>query len=251
MGHLPDAEKDRIAGHLEDCPLCFETVRDWTELASSPPIPETPHVDFGMPGAEAAGTDRFRLNTGRQNGEAYPRKRLRKQLMVQAMIRSVRMKLRAHRNRIAGGLAAAFALVLVLGLFGVPEDRSEQEPSMKKIIHDRIAYLQQRPGTEKYVIQPLNRLYDSGSVWIRRESGEMLIVVDGLNSLAEQEYRVWLQDEERLQRAGILVVNGNGPSYYYGHGAGKANKIVVSMEPKGGGRLSARPEAVLVEMDLP
>lgn len=253
MGHLADAEKERIAGHLGDCPTCNRTVREWMEMLPSPPIPRTSPLSVGLQemGTEKSGCLEPGIR-GQQGHGVYPGQRLRRKLMFKASIRFARLKLKSHRKRIAGGLAAAFALVLVLGLFGLPESGTKQAPTMEKIIHDRIADLQQYPGTEKFMIQPLNRLYDSGSVWIRRESGEMLIVVDGLNTLAEQDYRVWLQDEKRLELAGILIVNDRkGPSYYYGYGAGKTNKIVVSMEPKGGGRIPTRPEAVLVEMNLP
>ena len=111
-------------------------------------------------------------------------------------------------------------------------NEGQTHAAFEHAVSQRIADMQSE-DTERYVIQPIEPFW-RGLVWLKRGSGEMLIVVNGLHSLEEKDYQVWLQDEDRLSSAGFMLVQGpQGKSYYYGYGAEKAKRIVVSMEPKG------------------
>ena len=84
-------------------------------------------------------------------------------------------------------------------------NEGQTHAAFEHAVSQRIADMQSE-DTERYVIQPIEPFYGGGLVWLKRGSGEMLIVVNGLHSLEEKDYQVWLQDEDRLSSAGFMLV---------------------------------------------
>lgn len=230
MGNLPPAESRHIAVHLEGCSSCRYTVQEWAELL------------------EPSSAEKV------ENEVSVPRKSLRRRLMLHAALRFAPRTAVRRNKRLMAGIGAACAVMLVIGfsLFNLKAGVVSPEASVDRMVHDRMSVLQKRADTEKYLIEPVSLMSGGGSVWIRRESGEMLIIVDGLRSLARQEYLVWLETDGQLRRAGQLQPDElRGRSYYYGFGKENVRKIVVSLEPKNSARIPSKPEAVLVDMILP
>lgn len=162
--------------------------------------------------------------------------------MRAAYIRSFRSKVRIRKHAAFQAISGALLILLIAGLFTLKGNDVQTQAAFEHTVSQRIADMQS-DDTERYVIQPVEPFYGSGSVWLKRGSGEMLIVVNGLHSLQETDYQVWLQDEERLSSAGFMLVQGpQGKSYYYGVGAENAKRIVVSMEPKGGAGVRPGPK---------
>lgn len=266
MKRLPYAESMNIERHLKECEICSGTAAEWAKLMGAvdlvmPSYPVDEHesqldrgCDHGEPlvrSTQPAGAGMAfgeSTNKNKFSDDPMPQSRVRSRLMRAAYIRSIQGRLRIKKHVVLQALSGALLILLIAGLFIMKGNEGQTHAAFEHAVSQRIADMQSE-DTERYVIQPIEPFYGSGSVWLKRGSGEMLIVVNGLHSLEEKDYQVWLQDEDRLSSAGFMLVQGpQGKSYYYGYGAEKAKRIVVSMEPKGGSRRPTGPEAVLVNM---
>lgn len=270
MGRLSALESHHLERHLATCARCAGTVVEWQNLLGA----EAGAITHDMPlGTAATSQEGVMVRDGDEHAvyddipsvaewnltsDAYPgvtaahepSARLRSKLMRAAYKRAIvrRIKSRPWPFIASQALAGALLVMLVIGLFSFKNDLGQQEATFEHTVNQRIAHMQSE-DTERYVIQPVGPFYGSGSVWLKRASGEMLIVVKGLHSLEEKDYQVWLQNGNQLSSAGFMLVPGpQGRSYYYGVVTGDAERIVVSMEPKGGSLRPTGPEAVLVEM---
>ncbi|GIO98069.1 hypothetical protein J14TS5_31550 [Paenibacillus lautus] len=266
MKRLPYVESMNIERHLKDCEICSGTAAEWAKLMGAVDLAMPSYhtdetesqlersVDYGNPlvrpiqSAGAGTAIRESTNKNKSSDEHLPPKRVRSRLMRAAYIRSLQGRLRIKKDVVLQALSGALLILLIAGLFNLKGNEGQTHAAFEHTVSQRIADMQSE-DTERYVIQPVEPFYGNGSVWLKRRSGEMLIVVNGLHSLEEKDYQVWLQDEDRLSSAGFMLVQDpQGKSYYYGFGAEKAKRIVVSMEPKGGSRRPTGPEAVLVNM---
>lgn len=255
MNRLSDADRSAVERHLQHCEACARTAAEWQAILGEAGgfgeslVQEVPQRD--LPGgidAEPAFGSGQACDRPEPMPEPEPSKRVRKRLMRAAYARSLRKRAAANRRYALQAIAGAALLALFVGLFA-SKGAAGKEETFDHAVNQRIAHMQSA-DTERYVIQPVEPFYGSGSVWLKRGSGEMLIVVNGLYSLKEKDYQVWLQDEDQLSSAGFMLVQGTqGRSYYYGFGAKKAKRIVVSMEPKGGSLRPTGPEAVLVDIE--
>lgn len=256
-GRVTELEKAELDEHLSVCLLCSGLLKEWTELlqeTKSVLLPmEVPAAGHGIrtqetDGLAGAGSEKTWQAQADALAGGYSSRsvhiRLRRRLMAKAIARSFRMKLQNCRKPAAAGAVLLMAVLLLAGLF----DRTgaeEAASAMERKVHQQMHIMQDRPGTEKFVVLPEHPYYGSGLVWLRRDSGEVLMVLEGLYSLAGRDYQVWLGEQEHLQSGGILSVNDrDGRSYYYGGGAAEAVRIVISMEPKGGSSRPTGPEAV-------
>lgn len=266
MKRLPYAESRNLELHLKECEACSGTAEEWADLMGAENLAMPFHESdvFGqelfrsrdmdgeqLGSTQPAGTEpaiRGAVQDQAPDDGPMPPDRLRHRLMRAAYIRSFRSKVRIRKHAALQAISGALIILLIAGLFTLKGNDVQTQAAFEHTVSQRIADMQS-DDTERYVIQPVEPFYGSGSVWLKRGSGEMLIVVNGLHSLQEKDYQVWLQDEERLSSVGFMLVQGpQGQSYYYGFGAENAKRIVVSMEPKGGSRSPTGPEAVLVNM---
>lgn len=117
-----------------------------------------------------------------------PPDRLRHRLMRAAYIRSFRSKLRIRKHAAMQAISGALLILLIAGLFTLKGNDVQTQAAFEHTVSQRIADMQSE-DTERYVIQPVEPFYGSGSVWLKRGSGEMLIVVNGLHSLQEKTIR--------------------------------------------------------------
>ncbi|WP_157274305.1 anti-sigma factor domain-containing protein [Paenibacillus fonticola] len=246
MGQMAPEDQARVQQHRSQCPACDAMICDWSELL----------------GQAAIGTglvDTASMSASHPQQEAHPKapslpqppRRLRLRLMVSFKLRSLRNKLAANRSRyMYGALGGITVIMLVCSLFALRSHGwpgGEQSRLERDISHQ--IHLIQSADTEQYTITPHPPYYGEGIVWLKRESGEMLIVVDGLRSVVEKDYQIWLQMDDEASSPGILPVrHPEGKSYYHGYGFGEAERLVISLEPKGGSRVQTGPEAVWVEM---
>lgn len=233
MNGLTSTERVNLELHLEVCDICSVRVTEWTKVLEP---------DARMDDQES--TTYFHASE-----DCKPSKRVRRRLMCAAYARSFQSRFQVSKPVVLRTLVGVMFIGLIVGLMSLQEPDRQTVGAFEHTLNQRIADMQGE-GTERYAIQPLEPFFGSGSVWIKRQSGEMLIVVNGLHALEETDYQVWLQEEDLLSSAGLMHVQELlGKSYYYGFGAENAKRIVVSMEPKGGSRRPTGIEAVLVNME--
>lgn len=232
LNRLTFAERLNIELHLKSCEACATMTSAWAELLE----------------ADVATANRESTNLHSAVDRYEPSSRVRRRLMYAAYLHSLRHRLRIHKQVVLRLVTGTLLIMLIAGLFTLKESDGQSAGAFDHTVNQRIADMQGK-GTERYAIQPAEPFFGSGSVWLRRDSGEMLIVVNGLHVLEETDYQVWLQEDDQVSSVGFMLVQGpTGKSYYYGFGAEKAKRVVVSMEPKGGSMRPTGIEAVLVNM---
>lgn len=269
MGQLPPGKQARILEHRNHCRFCDVMINEWSELLGRAGLGIS--IDYTIssaqsPAADVVGAAESNLDFyASSNGERHPQglshsqpdllhhppRRLRGRLMLSFKLRSLCKKWSAHRSRYTYGTLGGIAVfMLICGLFTLrPQgwiggDHGRLERDISQQIH-----LIQSVDTEQYIIEPHPPYYGEGTVWLKRESGEMLIVVDGLHSVVEKDYQIWLEMKNEASSPGILsITHPQGKSYYHGYGAGEAERLIISLEPKGGSRVQTGPEAVWVDM---
>lgn len=267
MNRLSRLESVLLERHLNECARCAGAAAEWMTLLGGSVVDTANDVLFdGASNREAESNkgsaenyvyrDRAPIYEAWEDRAGYPNTpagqepspRLRRKLMHAAYLRAIVSRIRVKPYVVWQVLAGGLLIMLVIGLFSLKNGLGQEEATIEHTVNQRIAHMQSE-DTERYVIQPIEPFYGSGSVWLKRASGEMLIVVNGLHSLEEKDYQVWLQNGGQLSSAGFMLVPGTqARGYYYGYVTKDAERIVVSMEPKGGSLKPTGPEAVLVDM---
>lgn len=264
MGQLPLGKQAKILEHRNQCRICDVMINEWSELLGQAGLglsPDYASSNAQSQEADVAGAAERSLDCASSNGERHPQglphslshppRRLRGRLLLSFRLRSLRKKWSAHRSGYTyGALGGIAVFMLICGLFSlrpqgwVGGDHGQLERDISQQIH-----LIQSAHTEQFIIEPHPPYYGEGMVWLKRESGEVLIVVDGLHSVVEKDYQIWLEMKNEASSPGILSIpHPQGKSFYHGYGAGEAERLIISLEPKGGSQVQTGPEAVWVDM---
>ncbi|MDR9855348.1 anti-sigma factor [Paenibacillus sp. VCA1] len=251
MNRLGEAERLRVAAHAAQCPHCAERLNEWESLMAVPEMQALSLREQGnAPEDEACMVKSDKMIARTVQPDFGPPARLGRKLRLLALLRSFRIRLKLKRRFILPG-AAGLALMICLfaGLFTLKHQANPSDASIERQVTSKIAYMQSA-DYEKYPIAPLPPLHGSGGLWINPDSGELLIVMDGLNPSEEKDYQVWLQHEQQSFSAGMMLTrNLQGKGYYYGYGIMNPDRIVISLEPKGGSLVQTGPETVRIKLN--
>ncbi|MBB3129768.1 anti-sigma-K factor RskA [Paenibacillus rhizosphaerae] len=280
MRQLEEHERIRVEVHAAACPHCRDRLAEWEAVTQSvalggPEIVSEPTDLEGQPNAAAFGTpmpespirgagaeEKTATETAwpasrgiagpfaASSAASAPSARLSRKLRMLARLRSVEKGLaRQRRYLVPAAAAAVVAGCVVAGLFSFKHREMPAADSIDQAFTSKIAVMQSA-NYDQYRISPLPPLHGSGGVWIDRHSGEMLIVIEGLQPPEEKAYQVWLQHEQRSISMGMLLTGkAEGKGYYYGYGTMEPDQIVISLEPKGGSLVPTGPEALRVSVD--
>ncbi|MET3846220.1 anti-sigma factor [Paenibacillus sp. OAE614] len=280
MKQLEEQERLCVEEHAAACPHCRERLAEWetvmqsvelvgsvmsepasalegqpTAAALSTPLPESPirAVDTEEKTASEADWQASSAVAGplaASSAAPSPSARLGRKMRLLARLRSLEKGfVRRRRYLVPAAAAAVVAGCVVAGLFSFKHREMPSADSIDQAFTSKIAVMQSA-NYDQYRIPPLPPLHGSGGVWIDRHSGEMLIVIEGLQPPEEKAYQVWLQHEQRSVSMGMLMTDmAEGKGYYYGYGTMDPDQIVISLEPKGGSRVPTGPEALRVSVD--
>ncbi|OXL87306.1 hypothetical protein BCV73_32765 [Paenibacillus sp. SSG-1] len=280
MKQLEEPERLRVEEHAAACPHCRERLAEWetvmqsvelvgsvmrepasalesrpTAAALSTPLPEQPTraVSAGEKTASEADWQASSAVAGplaASSAAPGPSARLGRKMRLLARLRSLEKGfVRRRRYLVPAAAAAIVAGCVVAGLFSFKHREMPSADSIDQAFTSKIAVMQSA-NYDQYRIPPVPPLHGSGGVWIDRDSGEMLIVIEGLQPPEEKAYQVWLQHEQRSVSMGMLMTGmPEGKGYYYGYGTMDPDQIVISLEPKGGSRVPTGPEALRVSVD--
>lgn len=251
MNRLGESDRFSVAEHVAHCAHCTERLKEWELLMEVPEMQSLclPQHDADK-GNGGLAILQEPLSAGPVCESAELPARLGRKLRVRASLRSLRLRIMRNRRFIfPGAAAAALALFLFVGLNTLKHQADPSSESFERQVSTKIAFMQSAEY-KKYPIAPLPPYHGSGGVWINPDSGELLIVVDGLTPSEEKDYQVWLQHEQQSFSAGMMLTrNLQGKGYYYGYGIMNPDRIVISLEPKGGSRMQTGPETVRINVN--
>lgn len=282
MKQLEGPERLLVEEHAAACPHCRERLAEWeavmqsVELVGSV-VREPSSTLEGQPTAAALSAPLRAVGTEEKTASEAdwqassdvagpfaasaagpfaasaapgPSARLGRKMRLLARLRSLEKGfVRRRRYLVPAAAAAVVAGCVVAGLFSFKHREMPSADSIDQAFTSKIAVMQSA-NYDQYRIPPLPPLHGSGGVWIDRDSGEMLIVIEGLQPPEEKAYQVWLQHEQRSVSMGMLMTGlAEGKGYYYGYGTMDPDQIVISLEPKGGSRVPTGPEALRVSVD--
>ncbi|MET3549141.1 hypothetical protein ABID47_005778 [Paenibacillus favisporus] len=280
MKQLEEPERLLVEEHTAACPHCRERLAEWetvmqsvelvgsvmsepasalesqpTAAALSTPQPGSPIRAVGAEEKTASETDWQASSDlagpfAASSAAPGPSASLGRKMRLLARLRSLEKGfVRRRRYLVPAAAAAVVAGCVVAGLFSFKHREMPSADSIDQAFTSKIAVMQSA-NYDQYRIPPLPPLHGSGGVWIDRDSGEMLIVIEGLQPPEEKAYQVWLQHEQRSVSMGMLMTGkAEGKGYYYGYGTMDPDQIVISLEPKGGSRVPTGPEALRVSVD--
>lgn len=280
MKQLEEPERLLVEEHTAACPHCRERLAEWetvmqsvelvgsvmsepasalksqpTAAALSTPQPGSPIRAVGAEEKTASEADWQASSEvagpfAASSAAPGPSARLGRKMRLMARLRSLEKGfVRRRRYLVPAAAAAVVAGCVVAGLFSFKHREMPSADAIDQAFTSKIAVMQSA-NYDQYRIPPLPPLHGSGGVWIDRDSGEMLIVIEGLQPPEEKAYQVWLQHEQRSVSMGMLMTGkAEGKGYYYGYGTMDPDQIVISLEPKGGSRVPTGPEALRVSVD--
>ncbi|MBD2847321.1 anti-sigma factor [Paenibacillus sp. IB182496] len=217
LGNLTGAKRAHMLAHLPDCAVCVRNRETWISIASSRPA-----------GARSTGAAPDAAQEPARIGSPL-HMRLRRHVAQLA-------RRRAGRRKLAAGTAAACCLVLLLAWSlhralpaREPIDAyiDRHEPAAAAVMHD--------PAATSYRVPP--QLGGSGDayVWINGGSGELLLLIEGWPAYSEQDYQVWAVSGREYANMGVLKqARGRAHLYVKSDLLGEADRIALSVEPKGG-----------------
>lgn len=240
MHKLDPSEEWRVALHAARCTYCNDRLQEWAIVM------QLPEMEALCKQESASGET---MKQGRPDEYlTNPPIRLRQKLQWRFSLRSAGIRFTKKWRIVFPVSAAAVVMIcLVAGLFTLR--KTPYAESIDRDVSSKIAVMQ-AAGYEQYPITPLPPVHGSGGVWLNRDSGEFLIVVDGLNPPDQKDYQVWIQHEQQSVSSGMLLTQTRqGQGYYYGFGIIDPDQLVISLEPKGGSRVPTGPEALRISLN--
>ncbi|MCJ8012375.1 anti-sigma factor [Paenibacillus sp. KQZ6P-2] len=247
MNRLPESERAGVAVHAATCSHCAERLQEWEQVMQ---LPELEGFCLTVDGVDGSVDDGHHIEVPSPERSLIPPARMGRKLRMRAYLRSAGIWFARNRRFILPGAAsAAVAVFLLAGLFSMKQQVVPSAESIDGEVSSKIAVMQSA-AYEQYPISPMPPMHGSGGVWINRNSGELLIVVDGLKPTREKDYQIWLQQEQQPVSDGMLLTrNSHGKGYYYGYGPVDPDQIVISLEPKGGSHVQTGPVALRIKVN--
>lgn len=90
----------------------------------------------------------------------------------------------------------------------------------------------------------------SGNLWINDDRNELLLEVDGLKSLSNNDYQLWIIDEKDKMKGEILSIqDGASRIFLKGDHIGSLRLLKGSLEPIGGSKEPTGPEMFIVPVN--
>lgn len=200
IGQLADADLDRVARHLEQCPSCRDELFGVLEVGAmlSDVAPARPAVRWQMLNlADQAPAPRLSAVPAPRDDQPTP---------IPISRRPQAGRASRGWNRSAPAILAAAAAVLIIGL-GIWNLRLREEVQRSSTIAAIVSSATVYPLLESQLADPA-----SGVLLVGADGSSGLLVADDLPPLAAgEEYQVWLYDQQgQSAPAGRFTADGQG-----------------------------------------
>lgn len=212
IGNTPSDQIEQIERHLSLCSQCQSLFQEWRRIL---------------------------LTESKQQ----PQKGLKEKIWHEHLEKQHSKKTKRKYSFMLTG-AAAFFLLLIGLLF------QQQEHSYNVAVNDEIEgpALQMSPQTERFAIIPVaDYRHITGNLWLNAPKQELLLEVDGLMSLTNMDYQLWIiYDNDEIKSELLVPQNGATRMLIKGTDVNQFKVIKGSLEPVGGSQQPTGPEAFFV-----
>lgn len=233
LGKLADPKRDQLANHLQTCHSCQNSIISWQQI-------------FGQNDESPEPNSEMHQNP---NTLPMPSEGLRRRLLARALLNKLKIVIR--RPIISVSFATCLAIFLIISTVD-PNHSNTLAPQTKwaqDIPHIEGSSLITDPLTVAYRIEKLAQFNVDGFVWVKGNSNEMLLLIDGLSPSREHDYQVWAVTNNKRSNVGLLKYNRSKAYLYVNNKVLQGvDHIAVSVEPKGGSTVPTTPDTVQVNL---
>lgn len=216
LGSLPGNRSRRLKEHLRECEKCRIRVEYWRECLSG-------HED------------------------TVPPPELKQRLRNRWMRWKKHRPFRPSPGFLMPVLGIVFVLLAAGGLLKAQLHDIQYPSRSEGMENTEVLDMIRHPQAVRYQVEPADLWEVEGSVWIKGDSREMLLMVRGLQAMENLDYQAWLVRRDARWNGGIVhLEDDRGMLYFQGDPVNQAENIEVRLEPKGGSRVPTGPKAVLV-----
>ncbi|PWU66890.1 anti-sigma factor [Gracilibacillus dipsosauri] len=221
-GNVSEEEKFEIQNHINTCPKCQGVYKFWqntmesmTDVSPSPSLKE-------------------RLD------ESIEKKKSHRFISFKPII-----------------LTASLAIVAFLfwGLNDIVYQSNTVQPEYEIYQNNEIneeSLFTNSPHVEvQQLVSFSNTSNIDGALWVNKETQEMLLKVKGLEGLEQNDYQLWIVDQDNHAEGELLMVDTNGEAkvLYRLNDLSEYKHIKASVEPLGGSKTPTGPETFFVDFD--
>lgn len=182
-----------------------------------------------------------------------PPARMQRRVLLRAkLLQCVRWLIRDRRMRRSYVTISTMvgSILLVIGLFHAWSINEDVDLRLQDMVSKQTVQLISEPGTVRYaefVGQADQKI--NGEVWLNGQTGDLLLIVNGVGPLTSSDYQAWMVRHEGKDSMGLLELDHQiGYLYVQGVQSSDVEHILVSMEPKGGSLKPTGPEAIRIHL---
>lgn len=222
LGNMDDREKSLFENHLKTCQHCEQQYYQWAELLGTKEENEENEVEGAPP--------------------ALIKRRVLVSIIKDKWLRPIFSKNIFGVAAVCGMLIFAFMLGRI-SIGGTVQPRPFQ-------INPTQSFSQVSYAPTTYQVVPVNHQNLKGYMWVNKSTNELYLFVDGLEHKTGTDYQAWLVTANQQENGGLLKWNQHF-AHMYIHNANlpNINKVIVSLEPKGGSKKLTGPQALYVNIN--
>ncbi|NIK68270.1 MULTISPECIES: anti-sigma factor [unclassified Paenibacillus] len=234
LGKQPGVRYAEMANHLQQCSACREKVTEWQSIFA----PAAGYGEFDRTADDRLPSDRIR-------------NRLRSHVRRRGIVKRLRSGWTSRSKWTAALVSAVVAVVCAASLYGSvrqPDDQrndyvAAHEPEAVDFIH--------APETASYKVHPYNNELGEGYIWFNSDSGEMLVLLDGMLSSRDYDIQAWALEGGSRVNLGLLEQSEKKHAHLYVKAGAlvKASQLALTIEPSGGSVEPTSPDAFLFKME--
>jgi Uncharacterized protein conserved in bacteria len=222
-----------MAKHLNTCSACKEMVAVWQPILA----PEAATEGAGLAADNRLPSDQIRQS-------------LRAHVKRHAVIRQLRHGWTSRSKWAAALVSAVIVIVCAASLYGSVRQPADQRNHYVAAHEPEALDFINAPETASYKVHPYNNELGEGYIWFNGDSGEMLVLLDGMIPTRDYDIQAWALEGGSRVNLGLLEQSERKHAHLYVKAGALANasQLALTIEPSGGSDKPTSPDAFLFRM---
>ncbi|GMK48511.1 hypothetical protein PghCCS26_56410 [Paenibacillus glycanilyticus] len=233
LGKLPGVLYAEMADHLNKCFACREKASEWQSILA----PAAAHGGVSEAAEDTLPPDRIRRS-------------LRSHVRRRGIMKRLRTGWTSRSKWTAALVSGVIVVVCAASLYGSIRQPVDQRNDYVAAHEPEALEFINAPETAGYKVHPFNNELGEGYIWFNSDSGEMLVLLDGMLSSRDYDIQAWALEGGSRVNLGLLEQSEKKHAHLYVKAGAlvNASQLALTIEPSGGSVEPTSPDAFLFKM---
>lgn len=234
LGKQTGVRYSQMANHLNTCFTCREKVTEWQSILA----PAAANEGISQTAEDRLPSDRIRRS-------------LRSHVQRRGIVKRLRRGWTSRSKWAAALVSAVIVVVCAASLYNSVRQPADQRNDYVAAHEPEALGFINAPETASYKVHPFNNELGEGYIWFNSDSGEMLVLLDGMLSSRDYDIQAWALEGGSRVNLGLLEQSEKKHAHLYVKAGAlvNASQLALTIEPSGGSKSPTSPDAFLFKME--